>query len=258
MSYTTIDGERVAVGTAARFKRLAAAFQAETGCSLHVSSGTRTGDEQQYLYDGWINRRPGFNLAAPRGFSNHEETGPIGPRALDVYDSGRDAGVTSAGTHRSNVLKNLAPAHGFKMAGLSFNPLEAWHIEDNTPDPFTDNGASGGSTGAVYAGENVKGVHGPNPFGIPYTGGLQKVARLNGYTGALDQNFGAGSMAGFAAFLRERWGYVGNDTLGPKMWRAIQRWLKARWGYTGAIDGIPGPLTRVALLRADTANWAEL
>lgn len=109
-----------------------------------------------------------------------------------------------------------------------------------------------------YDGANVAGVHGPNPFGIPYTGGLQKVARLNGYKGALDQNFGSGSMAGFAAFLRERWEYVGNDVLGPNMWRAIQRWLKARWGYKGNIDGIPGPLTRTALLRADTANWAEL
>ena len=257
-SYTTIDGERVAVGTAARFKRLAAAFQAETRCSLHVSSGTRTRAEQAYLYDGWINRRPGFNLAAPPGTSNHEESGPIGPRALDVYDSGRDAGVTRVGTTRSNVLARLAPQYGFAMAGLTFSPQEAWHIEDTTADPFSDGTPAPAPSGGTYAGAQVTGVHGPNPFGIPFTGGLQKVARLHGYTGALDQNFGAGSMAGFAQFLRANWGYVGNDTLGPQMWRAIQRWLKARWGYTGEIDGVPGPLTRVALLRADTANWAEL
>ena len=262
--YTRIDGERVAVGTAARFKRLAAAFQAETACSLHVSSGTRTLEEQAHLYDGWINRRPGFNLAAPPGYSNHEESGPIGPRALDVYDSGRDAGVTSVGTHRSNVLKRLAPQYGFNMAGLGFNPREAWHIEDNTADPFKigDSGSAGGSTGGAYTGAAVAGVHGPNPFGIPYTGGLQKIARLNGYNGALDQHWGdgvtSGSMHGFVNFLRHNWGYSGNTVLGPQMWRAIQRWLKARWGYTGDIDGIPGPLTRTALLRADTANWAEL
>lgn len=258
MSYTTIDGERVASGTAARFKRLAAAFQAETGTSLHVSSGTRTRGEQEYLWDGWINRRPGFNLAAPPGSSNHEESGPIGPRALDVYDSGRDAGVTRVGTHRSDALARLAPKHGFTMAGFGFTPQEAWHIEDNTADPFKDGGGTSGNFGGAYAGAEVAGVHGPNPFGIPYTGGLQKIARLNGYTGTLDQNFGSGSMSGFAAFLRERWGYVGGSTLNATMWRAIQRWLKARWGYSGAIDGIPGPLTRTALLRADTANWAEL
>lgn len=113
-----------------------------------------------------------------------------------------------------------------------------------------------------YDGANVAGVHGPNPFGIPYTGGLQKIARLNGYNGALDQHWGdgvtSGSMHGFVNFLRHNWGYSGNTVLGPVMWRAIQRWLKSRWGYTGDIDGIPGPLTRTALLRADTRNWAEL
>lgn len=119
----------------------------------------------------------------------------------------------------------------------------------------------------AYDGRAVPGVHGPNPFGIPMTGGLQKVAKLYGYGGALDQHWGSadpfvaantGSMQGFAKFLRQNWGYVGNDVLGPNMWRSIQRWLKSKWGYTGDIDGIPGPLTRLALLRADSANFKEL
>jgi lysozyme family protein len=39
-------------------------------------------------------------------------------------------------------------------------------------------------------------------------------------------------------------------TSGPaRVWRAIQRSLKARAIYTGPIDGIPGPVTRAALLQ---------
>jgi hypothetical protein len=102
----------------------------------------------------------------------------------------------------------------------------------------------------------VPGVIGPNPFGIPYTGGLQKVARLYGYTGALDQDFGPGSMYGFARFLRQNYGYVGDDTLGPVMWAAIARWLRARYEYAG--NDVPGPVMRAALSRADSKNWNEL
>lgn len=116
----------------------------------------------------------------------------------------------------------------------------------------------------------VAGVLGPNPFGIPYTGGLQKIAKLNGYgtkwgNGALDQNWGgsdpataakSGSMKGFAQFLRAAYGYVGNDELGPNMWAAIARWLRKTEGYVGNDE--PGPVMRAALSRRDTANWQQL
>lgn len=95
-----------------------------------------------------------------------------------------------------------------------------------------------------------------NPFGIGSCAGLQKIAKLYGYTGAIDQIWGAGSAAGFARFLRQNWGYVGNDVLGPVMWRAIARWLRARWGYVG--NDVPGPVMRAALQRAETANYNEL
>lgn len=120
--------------------------------------------------------------------------------------------------------------------------------------------ASSGSGGSGYDGAAVAGVHGPNPFGIPFTGGLQKIARLYGYSGALDQHWGdgvtSGSMGGFVQFLRVQHGYVGNNELGPVMWAAIARWLRKSWGYVG--NDVPGPDMRKALLRADTANWAEL
>ncbi|NLP82580.1 M23 family metallopeptidase [Microbacterium sp. CFH 90308] len=65
--------------------------------------------------------------------------------------------------------------------------------------------------------------------------GLQKIARLGGYKGRIDNDWGPGSKAGFARWiansgygsignwLRKRWGYVGNDQQGPVMTAALQR-----------------------------------
>lgn len=97
---------------------------------------------------------------------------------------------------------------------------------------------------------------GYNPFGIKWSKGLQKIARLYGYRGQIDAKFGPGSMAGFAAFLRKNYGYVGNDQLGPVMWAAIARWLRGRYGYVG--NDTPGPVMRAALLRAEAKNYREL
>ena len=112
--------------------------------------------------------------------------------------------------------------------------------------------ASSSGDGSEAAGD----PGGYNPFGIAWSKGLQKIARLYGYRGDLDAKFGPGSMGGFAQFLRANWGYVGNDELGPVMWAAIARWLRARWGYVG--DDVPGPVMRAALLRAEAQNYQEL
>lgn len=130
-TYTVIDGQRVEVNVAVAFRKLAAAFKAKFGLELLVTSGTRTRAEQQYLYNGWINRLPGFNLAAAPGWSNHEESGPIGPRALDVRDSGSDAGVTVYGSVRAKWLRANASKYGFDPAGYNPNwsQIEPWHIE---------------------------------------------------------------------------------------------------------------------------------
>lgn len=126
--------------------------------------------------------------------------------------------------------------------------------QSSNPTPVPVPQPAGGNDGSVA------GHYGPNPFGIPFTGGLQKIAKLYGYKGGLDQNWGngvtSGSMQGFTDFLRRNWGYSGNNVLGPQMWAAIARWLRARYGYSG--NDVPGPNMRAALSRADTANWAQL
>ena len=127
--YEWIDGERVEVHVGRGFRDLRAAFRNDWGLDMLVSSGVRTRAKQAYLHDGWVRRLPGFDLAAPPGYSNHEETGPIGPRALDVRDSGADAGVTVIGTPRADWLYRNAPRFGFDPAGYRFRPREGWHIE---------------------------------------------------------------------------------------------------------------------------------
>lgn len=127
--YTTINGQRVEAHVAADFMAMSQAFFDEFGYWLVVNSGTRTDAEQEYLYNGWINHLPGFNLAAKPGYSNHQEGGPIGPRALDIADTGNDAGVLTIGSARSNWLVANCGRFNFTNAGHYFSPREAWHYE---------------------------------------------------------------------------------------------------------------------------------
>ena len=247
--YTTRDGKRVEVQVAEAFDKLAAAFNRQFGLTLHVRSGTRTTAEQQRLYDLYKSGRG--SLAAVPGTSNHEEGGPTGPRALDVYDSGSDWGVTRAGSVRANWLRrNALAVANFDPAGYRFSQVEPWHIEFRgqlsdkvapAPPPAPPTPVAPAPT---------------NPFGIPDVRGLQKIARQNGGATAIDNKWGPESAKGFTNFLERKYGYRGNDTLGPVMWAAIAKWLRSRWGYVG--NDTPGPKMRAALSKANTANFEQL
>lgn len=147
--YTTRSGQRVEVHVAAAFDKMAAAFKKDTGCDLLVTSGTRTRQEQtniflsryvksaavkgRKVYDKrywggstWYRVSASGAVGIP-GTSNHEEDGPRGPRALDVRDSGKDAGVTVRGSARDHWMSAHAKQYGFDNAGYNFG--EAWHKE---------------------------------------------------------------------------------------------------------------------------------
>lgn len=79
---------------------------------------------------------------------------------------------------------------------------------------------------------------------LPNKRGLQKVAKLYGYKGALDNDFGPGSRAGLQTFLDRNYG------------GSLAAWLRAKWGYVGNDQW--GPVMAAAATRADTANWAAL
>lgn len=158
---------------------------------------------------------------------------------------GKDWGL---GAH---VHATLWPSHKYVFGASGTLDFHA-HVGPRAAAP-----APAGNPGYADAGGAVQAQGGGyNPFGIAWSAGLQKIAKLYGYTGPIDQKFGDGSKAGFAEFLRRNWGYVGNNVLGPVMWAAIARWLRARWGYKG--NDVPGPVMRAALSRAEAENYKAL
>ncbi|WIC89445.1 endolysin [Microbacterium phage BAjuniper] len=206
-SYVIIDGQRVEVNIARHYRLMEAEFNSVFGVDLIISSGTRTREEQAYLYNGWIKRLPGFNLAAPPGYSNHEEYGPIGPIALDLRDSGGDAGVTVIGSARSNWLAANCGRWGFHNSGHFFSPREGWHYEGRgikiggsgvfeAPSSVQVDGQLGPQTIALMQarlGVPVDGQMGPQTIGelqrrlgVPDDGALgpQTISALQGRVGA--------------------------------------------------------------------------
>lgn len=185
--YTTIDGASVQVTVAANFRAMAADFnRAFPGITLHVREGKRTRERQLYLYNGWIKRLPGFNLALhpddPKAY--HVESNPMGPRALDLYDSGSDAGVTVVGTRRNNWIRDNAPRFGFTLSGLTFTPKEGWHVH------FTGALTGSGSTNSGSWPARAR-------YGEAWVKAAQtKLRSLGLYDGEIDGKDGPGSQAG--------------------------------------------------------------
>lgn len=229
-TYTTINGQRVEVNAATAFGQMAAEFKRVHGVDLLVTSGTRTKAEQtaiflaRYVTAGGVRGRKVYDtrwwngqlwyrvssagtVAVP-GTSNHEETGPVGASALDVRDSGRDAGVTRAGTARSNWLRDNASRWGFVANGLGFG--EPWHIEYR--GGASAGPASGGAAGFSQTvaneqawmnasrGEKLKvdGLTGPATIAAKKR--YQTFLRGYGYKGAIDGLWGAGTQTAHAAY----------------------------------------------------------
>jgi hypothetical protein len=87
---------------------------AADGVPLPLKSGFRTYPKQATLYDGYIRRLPGFNLAAKPGFSNHQDG-----FAYDFAISGYE------GNPRYDWLKRNGPRFGF----VRTVNREPWHWE---------------------------------------------------------------------------------------------------------------------------------
>ncbi len=84
------------------------------GVPLPLKSGFRGYPKQEYLYNGYINHQPGFNLAAKPGFSNHQDG-----YAYDFEIGGYE------GNPRYDWLKEHGPGHGFVRTVNK----EPWHWE---------------------------------------------------------------------------------------------------------------------------------
>ncbi|RCL84554.1 MAG: hypothetical protein DBW62_08515, partial [Microbacterium sp.] len=113
-TYVIVDGQRVAANVAGDYYRLEAEFRRVFGLDLIISSGVRTWAEQKALWDAYDSGRSSVRAAHPNDpKAFHVETNPIGPRAIDIRDSGADAGVTRYGNPRSKWIRDNAHRFNF-------------------------------------------------------------------------------------------------------------------------------------------------
>lgn len=130
---------------------LRAAFKKRFGYDLEIVEAYRNLATQQYLYNGWIKKLPGFYLASSPGFSPHGWA-----LAIDFGSN-----VNTYGTAEKAWMDANAPSYGFIATGNTFSPREAWHF-DGTGTPTIDL-ASDGATPI----DNTSPAKPPAPKGVP-------------------------------------------------------------------------------------------
>lgn len=150
------DGQRLTPAMLHDFLLLDADFARRTGEHLKIRSGIRTDEEQERIwYDRmvlahqvngrrvyetrWWNGRMWYRISsagtvAPPRTSNHQINVAAGRRgALDLYDTGRDAGILTRGSFRARVFDEIAGKYGYDSEGYNFG--ETWHKRYNR-DPW--------------------------------------------------------------------------------------------------------------------------
>lgn len=141
--YVYRDGQRLAPAVAYDLERMAAAFVADTGETLHVAvgGGLRWVSEQQEKRDAYLrflSGGPWAPLAAdprdPKAY--HVETNPNGARAVDLYDSGAVGGVGKGAGPRHQWMLANAHRFNFENEGLEFDRPEAWHKRWTGDNPW--------------------------------------------------------------------------------------------------------------------------
>lgn len=190
VEYVSRDGQRLTPWMNYCVQRFSDAMQAKFGVRILVSSGIRTNQEQRdiflrrYVTAGNVRGRRVYDtrvwsgtryyridsagtVAVP-GTSNHEIQGSRG--AVDLRDTGSDAGITSANNARSNWARANAHLYGLTPEGYNFR--EPWHF--SISDIFR--AAPGGGGGARPAAQETKN-EGESDVTVLYT--AQNAAKKN-------------------------------------------------------------------------------
>lgn len=211
---------------------------------------------------GFVHSYPGNDpvhfdfIGGPQGRGGYADgSAELGVFQEKLIKMGHDLGPWGA-DKKFGELTKAATLHEQKMAEKNGFP-GGDVLDDGIPGPRTNAYLDWWLVGRHTT--TAPASRGGNPFGIPSVEGLQKIAKLYGYKGGLDNDWGGGSAGGFAEFLRRNHGYRGNDVLGPVMWAAIARWLRKPHSYGSHVgNDTPGPVMRAALQRAEEANEREL
>lgn len=250
--YVQVDGQRVAPAVAADLARMEAAFRADTGCDLFVSSGTRTRQEQLDLWNAYQRYLAGGPVAPraahpddPKAY--HYEGNPTGPRAVDLRDSGADAGVTRRGTARDKWMERNAGRFNFENEGYRYD--EPWHKVWRGVDPFAGSTAGGAIVWDEVAIQKFLNSVGLDTGGVGNGWGPASIAATKtfqtwvGFSGAdVDGVFGP-LTTGRAEVVRAG-AYISGHPISE-----VQAKLKEKGLYAGAVDGVWGPLSSMAAYR---------
>lgn len=109
----TQEVEQVTLDNLPAYEQLVADAE-KAGIKIMLRSGFRTFAQQKFLHDGFVAKKPHFNLAAEPGFSNHQH-GQAFDLAVSAYD----------GDPIYDWLKVNGPKHGF----IRTVNKEPWHWE---------------------------------------------------------------------------------------------------------------------------------
>lgn len=123
-----------------RFAMMAAAFKAETGKKLLITSGFRTNEEQKVLFDAKVKELGGDEAAAAKLVARPAP--PLGRGKGSLHAAGLAADVNSKGAAGINRLAGTwdKPTGWLEKFGLTRPvPKENWHIQAIGTAPTSDN-----------------------------------------------------------------------------------------------------------------------
>ena len=133
-----------------RFAMMAAAFKAETGKKLLITSGFRTNEEQKVLFDAKVKELGGDEAAAAKLVARPAP--PLGRGKGSLHAAGLAADVNSKGDAGINRLAGTwdKPTGWLEKFGLTRPvPKENWHIQAIGTAPTSDNPGNPGKPSLV-------------------------------------------------------------------------------------------------------------
>lgn len=233
------DGSRLTPYMLYQINRLNADFKKRFSVEIRVTSGIRLAQEQidiflqRYVTAGNVRGRRVYDTRVWRGVryyrissagtvavpstSNHEVQG--NRAAVDLRDTGSNAGITRANTERAKWLRANAHKYGLVPSGYGFG--EPWHYDVLNIFAAVPGAKPSSSSGYSQVTADVQ-----NAMNVWFKAGL----KVDGINGAKTK----------AAIL------------------SAQKFLKSKGLYKGALDGVWGPQTNTALNRhRDQVNAAK-
>jgi hypothetical protein len=203
--------------------------QVDIFLSRYVTAGNVRGrkvyDTRWWNGQVWYRVSAAGTVAVP-STSNHEVqgSGDSARAAVDIADSGADAGITVKGSARGRAIRAAASELGIEFEGDSFG--EGWHVLIR----------------GIYRDVPGNPAATPAPAPAPASKAPNVKATLKSW-----------NWNGIAAMLRATGRYRGNNVPGPVMFSAFQDFLndggyaKRALGHLLKLDGDPGDDTAGAL-----------